>query len=200
MSDLTVPSVEFHLNTTRLLIQRLLPTRQHAQFIHKLYNTPLFLAGQGKTGIDTEDKAMGMINGFASSTYERNGHGFYIMTLREGTMIGTVTLIRGEYRCPDVGFALLPEYTGNGYAQEAGKAMIDYATRPKSEGGLGYPGVFGLTSANNAKSMKVCESVGLEYRGVYPLQAFGAGRSAVYTLPGMSEDLEEYGIKETKMG
>lgn len=109
--------------------------------------------------------------------------------------VGIVTLMRGHYTVPDIGFALLPSYTRKGFATEAGRYVIEeYATVPVAEGGLGLAGVFGFTSANNENSKKVCERLRLVYRGVWPLEAFGGEDSAVFAMEGMGE-VSEYGIK-----
>lgn len=140
--------------------------------------------------------------------------------------VGIVTLMRGaHYTVPDCGFALLPAYAGKGYAAEAGRRIVRYAMDPKKptsttsseptasavddgdddnddvprEGeGLGLEGVFGFTGRDNADSRKVCERIGLEFRGVYPLEAFGGELSAVFALPGMGADLSVYGIKASR--
>jgi RimJ/RimL family protein N-acetyltransferase len=192
-------TTEWHLDTDRLRISRLLPINEHAQFINELYNSPLFLAGQGATGIDTDEKALKMINGFVNNLFIKYNHGIYLVSLHNGVKIGTVSIMIGEsFTVPDIGFALLPQYTGKGYAQEAGRAMMDYAVRAKSEGGLGYDGVFGFTSATNGQSRKACESLGLEYRGIYSLAAFGGGQSAVYAMTSMDKDLRKHGVVEER--
>jgi RimJ/RimL family protein N-acetyltransferase len=203
---MTLPAAEWHLDTDRLRISRLLPTDDHAHFIVELYNSPLFLAGQGATGIDNDEKAMKMITGFVDSLFAKQNHSIYLVSLRNeaeaarNTKIGTVSVMKGEtFTVPDIGFALLPEYTGKGYAQEAGKAMMGYAIQNKSQGGLGYEGVFGFTSATNAKSRKACESLGLEFRGIYPLAVFGGGKSAVYAMTEMDKDLRKYGVVEERL-
>ncbi|KAK6827951.1 GNAT family acetyltransferase [Apiospora arundinis] len=129
--------------------------------------------------------------------------------------IGIATLMRGShFTVPDCGFALLPAYAGKGYATEAGRRIIKYAMDPKpvpnkpsspagdvpgEDEGLGLEGVFGFTGKDNTNSKKVCERIGLEFRGVYPLEAFGNQPSAVYALPGMETDLSVYGIKVDKV-
>lgn len=198
---MTLSAADWHLDTDRLRISRLLPTQDLSQFIVELYNSPLFLAGQGATGIDNDEKALKMITGFVESLFVKQNHGIYLVSLRDGdeiTKIGTISVMRA-FTVPDIGFALLPQYTGKGYAQEAGRAMMEYATKDKSEGGLGYDGIFGFTSATNAKSRKACESLGLEFRGIYPLAVFGGGRSAVYALSDMDKDLKKYGVGEERL-
>jgi RimJ/RimL family protein N-acetyltransferase len=202
----TPAAADWHLDTERLRVSRLLPTHEHAHFIVELYNSPLFLAGQGATGIDNDEKALKMITGFVDGFFAKQNHGIYLVSLLNGDeaseqiKVGTVSVMKGEaFTVPDIGFALLPQYTGNGYAQEAGKAMMAYAMQDKSEGGLGYEGVFGFTSATNGQSRKACESLGLEFRGIYPLAVFGGGKSAVYAMGNMDKDLRKYGVVEERL-
>jgi len=144
-----------------------------------------------------------MITGFVDGLFVKQNHGIYLVSLPDGdenVKIGTVSVMKVEnFTVPDIGFALLPQYTGKGYAQEAGKAMMEYAMRDKSEGGLGYDGVFGFTSATNGQSRKACESLSLEFRGIYPLAVFGGGKSAVYAMRDMEKDLTKYGVLEERL-
>jgi len=110
--------------------------------------------------------------------------------------IGTVSLMKGappnrHYTAPDVGYAILPEMNGKGYATEAGKGLIEWA---KVE--LGVTGVFGFCDSTNLHSRRVLEKIGMEFRGIAALEVFGGAESAVCTLPGMSEDLSVYGLTE----
>ena len=59
---------------------------------------------------------------------------------------------------------------------------------------LGIDAVFGFCSAGNKRSRRVLEKVGLEFRGVRALRVFGGEESAIYVVPGMSEDLSVYGV------
>ena len=222
-------SPTFHLVTPRLYISHIL-ARRDWDFIISLYNSDLFLKHNGKTGVDTQEKAFKHIEGWITSNFEKNGHGQYLISLRsaegaagdasvpdEGGLApgqmpsGVVTLMRGDYSAPDIGFALLPEHPGQGFATAAGKRMLRFATDPPGEvapvvaegalpegQGLGLAGVFGFTAPDNADSKKVCLRLGLEYRGVYPLEAFGGQESAVYAMPGMG-DVGDYGIKGQRL-
>lgn len=221
-------SPNFHIVTPRLYISRILAPRD-SQFIIDLYNSDLFLKHNGKTGIDTEEKASKHIEGWIASNFQKNGHGQYLISLRAAddgdalrvgqAPIGMVTLMRGDYAVPDIGFALLPAHTGKGYATEAGQRVLRFATDPTSaesaaeaevpapaaapeplpEGrGLGLAGIFGFTDPDNEHSKRVCRRLGLEYRGVYPLEVFGDKESAVFAMPGMG-DVADYGIKGARV-
>ena len=181
----------WQIETDRLIISRFQATPDHADFMVKLYNTPEFIAGEGNTGIDTSEKALKALRSMGER-FEKYGHGVYLVSLKDYTPIGSVSLMRGDYTCPDIGFALLTEYTKQGYATEAAKRIMEYARTD-----LKYDGVFGFAAPGNASSRKALERLGMEYRGTYPLEAFGSKPSVVYCMEGMGE-LQQLGIKGEK--
>lgn len=94
-----------------------------------------------------------------------------------------------HYLAPDIGFAILPEEGRKGYATEAAKALMEYANKT-----LGVDAVFGFCSPANQRSRGALEKLGMEFRGIKALKVFGDEESAVYALPGMSEDLSVYNV------
>lgn len=188
----------FYIETPRLYISYFLPTcPEHCAFLVELYNSPLFLSTEGKTGIYTDDQARERIGTRFLAEHKRNGYGTYLVSLKttpttsfaESKPIGSVSLMKGDsFTAPDLGYSIIPEMNGKGYATESSKALLDYARRE-----LGVTEVFGFFNANNAHSRRVMEKVGLEDRGVVKLAAFGGVESAVYALPGMG-DLKGYGV------
>jgi RimJ/RimL family protein N-acetyltransferase len=105
-----------------------------------------------------------------------------------------MSLMRGDsadsYKAPDIGFAIVPEETGKGYATEAAQGLVDYATR-----NLGVDAVFAFFEKGNAHSRRVVQKLGFENRGVRALKAFGGAESEVWVLPGMDADLAVYGVE-----
>jgi RimJ/RimL family protein N-acetyltransferase len=95
-----------------------------------------------------------------------------------------------HYLAPDVGYAILPEENGKGYATEAAKGVLEYARKD-----LGIEDAFGFCAAEDMRSRRVLEKVGLMFRGIADLIVFGGKRSAVYALPSM-EDLTVYNLTE----
>lgn len=93
--------------------------------------------------------------------------------------------------CPDIGYTILPEENGKGYATEAALGLLDYARRE-----LGVKEVFGFCGTNDARSRHVMQKIGLEFKGERKLQVFGGAHSAVYAMPGMNSDLKVYGIDD----
>ncbi|KAL0630882.1 hypothetical protein Q9L58_010268 [Maublancomyces gigas] len=188
----------FYIETARLYISYFLPTSPaHCSFLVELYNSPLFLAAEGKTGIYTDLQAQERIQTRFLAEHARNGHGTYLVSLKttpttsfaESRPIGSVSLMKGDkITAPDIGYSIIPEMNGKGYATESGKALLDYAKKE-----LGISEVFGFFNPENAHSRRVMEKLGLEDRGVMKLAEFGGVQCAVYALPGMKA-LNEYGV------
>ncbi|KAJ5281327.1 hypothetical protein N7478_006699 [Penicillium angulare] len=191
----------FTITTPRLRIIPLDPGNQeHCEFLVHLWGTELFTKHLGPSGINDAATAKKFISNRVLADYERNKHGLFLVLLyneetKQTTPIGTASLMKGappgaHYLLPDVGFVTLPELNGKGYATEATKGLIEYATKD-----LGIDGVFGFTGPDNIASRRVLEKAGLEFRGIAELVVFGR-LSAIYTLPGMSQDLSVYGLSE----
>jgi len=96
-----------------------------------------------------------------------------------------------HYTAPDIGFAVLPEHSGKGYAAEAAKGVLEWA-----KGHLGIEAVFGFCDPLNQRSRRVLEKIGMDVRGITELRVFGEKTTAIYVLPGMSQDLAIYGLVE----
>ena len=186
----------FLIPTPRLQITPFDPANQtHCAFLVKVWNTDDFINSCGHTSVDTPEKAASFIQRRKLSDYARYRHGIFLVSLRDGKPIGTVSLMKGTppdpyYSAPDVGYAILPEESGKGYATEAAKGMLEYARKD-----LGIEGAFGFCAAEDMRSRRVLEKVGLNFRGIGDLIVFGGKRSAVYALPSM-EDLTIYNLTE----
>lgn len=186
----------FTISTPRLQITPFDPTNQtHCEFLVQLWNTDDFINSCGRTSIDTPEKAASFIQHRVLAHYALNKHGQFLVSLREGPPIGTVSLMKDSppdphYLAPDVGYAILPEENGKGYATEAAKGVLEYARKD-----LGIEDAFGFCAAEDMRSRRVLEKVGLVFRGIADLIVFGGKRSAVYALPSM-EDLTVYNLTE----
>lgn len=222
MSTSFKPSPEFQVLTPRLRIIHFdADSPFHSAFLCRLWNTEDFIASCGKTGINTPEQAARYWRERAYAEFERNGYGKYLVALRNGAsdesggekesagrdnynettaasgekLVGLVSLMRGEppnaYSAPDIGYTILPEESGKGYATEAAKALIEYARRE-----LGVDAVVGFCDANDGRSRRVLEKIGLQDRGVRKLRVFGGKLSAVFASEGMGRDLTIYGIDD----
>ncbi|KAJ5370364.1 uncharacterized protein N7496_006456 [Penicillium cataractarum] len=191
----------FAIATPRLQIHPFDPDNSsHCEFLVKLWNTDDFINSSGRTGIDTTEKAAAFIRRRVLADYARNRHGQFLVSLVEAThppkLIGCVSLMKGSppgphYLAPDVGYTILPEDIGKGYATEASKGLLEYARVE-----LGIHAAFGFCAATDMRSRRVLEKIGMDYRGVAALSVFGGKESAVYTLHGMDKDLSVYNLTE----
>lgn len=175
----------------------------HCQYLVKLWNSKQFIEACGETGLNTAEKASNFLRARIHSGYARNGYSMFLVslkthdhaTLAESTPIGTVSLIKGEppnaYLAPDIGYAIVPDETGNGYATEAAVTLLEYAKKK-----LGVDAVLGFCVKENTHSARVLQKIGFEYRGERKLQVFGGKESSVYALPWMNRELAIYGVHD----
>ncbi|KAF5879038.1 putative acyl- n-acyltransferase protein [Botrytis fragariae] len=190
----------FHLTTPHLFIGYFDANNPiHCTFLVTLYNTPEFIAAEGKTAIISPEAARERIATRFVEEHARNGYGQFLVYLRSDSdpsfsaaiPIGSVCLTKGNnpdsFDLPDVGFALVSEVHGRGYATEAARALLEYV---KKEQGL--ENYFGFTSSGNAASMRVMKKLGMVDLGVQPFQG---EETHVFASPGI-EDLEKYGFKK----
>jgi [ribosomal protein S5]-alanine N-acetyltransferase len=110
--------------TERLLIRKL--TFDDSSFIVKLLNSPGWLRYIGDRGVKTEEDAKVYLQNGPLLSYEENGFGLYLVGLLEtGEPIGMCGILKRDSLVhPDLGYSLLPEFTGKGYAYEAANAVV----------------------------------------------------------------------------
>jgi RimJ/RimL family protein N-acetyltransferase len=152
------------LETERLIIRRL--TTDDAGFILRLVNEPSWLRFIGDRGVRTLDDASNYIRTGPMASYERFGFGLYLTELKEsGTPIGICGLLKRDgLEHPDIGFALLPEFWGHGYAYESASAVMALA-----KDGLGLSRIVAVTNPDNYSSIRVLEKLGMRPEGTVTL-------------------------------
>lgn len=152
------------INTPRLTIQPL--TLADAAFILRLLNEESFIRyiadKQVRSLADAENY---LLNGPMQS-YQTFGFGLKRVTLNaSGESIGMCGLLkRPELDYPDLGYALLPEYCGQGYAFEAAKAVLE-AEMPLHH----LDCVQAVTLPDNHSSNQLLQRLGLELLGTLEL-------------------------------
>ncbi len=146
------------LETERLLLREF--TEGDADFICRLLNSPGWLKNIGSRGIENEDNAREYINSKLRKAYTELGFGFYLIELKlGGESVGMCGLVKREgLDDVDVGFALLPEYEGYGYAYEAASATVEYAANT-----LIITTLSAITIPTNKSSIKLLEKIGLKF-------------------------------------
>lgn len=143
------------LDTERLLLQK--ATLKDAPFILELVNSPNWLAYIGDRGIQTLADAKKYIQNSLIDFCQQNGFGLYIVALKtNGAPIGICGFLKRTYLDhPDLGFATLPKYEGQGYTFEAAKVTMEYGTQH-----LNLTTILAITTAANTKSKNLLAKLG----------------------------------------
>lgn len=151
------------IQTPRLQLRELEPARDAANML-ALLNDPGFIAGIGDRHVRNEAQARDYLAGWQGAQYAAQGFGHYAIELREGgTFIGTAGLIqRADLTLPDIGYAVLGAHHGQGYAEEAARAVMAHARDD-----LGLPALCAIVSPGNAASVRLLEKLGLRREGDY---------------------------------
>jgi len=125
-----------------------------------IWNDPAFIRNVSDRGIRTVEQAREAIEGGAQKLFDDHGYGPYCMALKsDGNMIGICGIFKREnLDDPDIGFGVLPDYCGKGYAGEAAAAVVDYA-----RGELGIGVLTAIVSPTNAASIGLIEKLGLTF-------------------------------------
>lgn len=144
---------------------------EDAGFILRLLNEPSWLRFIGDKGVRTLEDARAYILNGPVEMYSRLGFGLYLVELKaDGAPVGICGLIkRDALEDVDIGFALLPEHWGRGYAYEAASAVLAYGREV-----LGLRRVVAITSADNDSSARLLEKLGLRFERMLKLSAGSA--------------------------
>lgn len=156
--------MDVKINTERLLIQAM--TIIDAGFMLQLMNTPTWINHIGNRQIYDNTAASNYIVNNIINSYNVNGFGLYLVkTKPDNKAIGICGIVKREgLAIPDLGFALLPTYTGKGFATEASKAIVAYARDH-----LGLSELAGITKLDNKASISVLEKVGMSFQRMIQL-------------------------------
>lgn len=146
--------------TERLVLRTLTPG--DAAFIIELVNSPGWLKYIGDRNVTTEEQAITYLEDGPFKSYQLNGFGLWMVELKPGQVpVGMCGLLkRPHLEHPDLGFAFLPGYMGEGYALEAATAVMNYSW---SE--LKLPVVLAVAMPDNAPSIKLLAKLGFKMVG-----------------------------------
>ncbi|MGQ2982420.1 GNAT family N-acetyltransferase [Flavobacterium sp.] len=162
----------------RLLFRELLASDDIKMFeldssadVHRyLGNKPLQAIGESRE----------VINGIRQQ-YLSNGIGRMAVIIKDtGEFIGWAGLklehdVNGHDKFYDVGYRLLPQYWGRGYATEAAVAFIDHGFRS-----LGFQKINACALTGNAASRKVLEKAGMQLIEEFTFTGKYEGEKAVW--------------------
>ena len=152
------------LETTRLQLHQMM--LQDSPFLLKILNTPGWLKYIGDRNVRTIEDAKDYYRNKIAKSWDEEGLGFF--TLKEkktGLSIGTAGLVnRDGIDGVDIGFALLPDYEGRGFAYEACLKIIQFAREE-----IGLQEIFAITLPENIRSIRLLERLGLQFVGMVTL-------------------------------
>jgi RimJ/RimL family protein N-acetyltransferase len=132
------------LHTNRLQLR---PIGMHdAEFMLKLINCPGFLQYIGDRHVRTIAQSLTYIENMLANPDVT----YWVIRIKESeTPVGVVTWVKRDFLpAPDLGYALLPKFEGNGYAFEASQAWLSYQKQPDTD-------VLAICQADNLASIKL---------------------------------------------
>lgn len=143
------------------------PTPDDAVFLCRLLNEPSWLENIGDRGVRTPAQARHYIRDRLLPPHASDGYGMYVVATRtDHRTVGLCGLVRREsLPGPDLGFALLPEFWGRGYAFEAASAVMVYARDT-----LRLPPLLAITTRGNVRSGRLLEKLGFEFQRLIRLE------------------------------
>lgn len=151
-------------STDRLHIRKI--TLKDAPFLFKLMNDKDWIQNIGDRGVHSIDDARNFIKNRFLTSYLEKGFGFYALTLKSGKeFIGIAGLIDREgLDFVDIGYGLLPQYRGYGYAFEATKAIYDFGLKS-----FELEKIIAIVNSNNQASINLLNKLGLHFEKMIQL-------------------------------
>ena len=149
---------DWALETERLHLRRI--SLDDAEFMLEIWNDPAFVRHVGDRGVRTIEQAHEAMKSGALKLYADYGYGPYAMVLKsDGSRIGICGLFRREsLDHPDIGFSVLPDFCGKGYAGEAASAVLAHARDD-----LGIRELTAIVAPGNAPSIGLIRKLGLSF-------------------------------------
>jgi RimJ/RimL family protein N-acetyltransferase len=147
------------METKRLHIREL--CLDDSSFIIELLNQASFIRNIGDKMVRTQADAIKYLNEGPMASYKRHGFGLNAVLIKGSTTpIGMCGLLkRDELSNPDLGYAFLPTFCGQGYALEAATAVLhDGKTRH------GLSTVLAVTLPDNLRSQALLIKLGFHLK------------------------------------
>lgn len=139
-------------------------------FIVELLNDPAFIEDIGDREVRTLDDARAYIAAGPQAMYAEHGFGLYLVTINAtGARAGLCGILKRDgLEHPDIGFAFLPAYRGQGIAREAADAIKAHA---RDVHGIRH--LAAVVDPANARSIRLLEQLGfsVERRITLPAQS-----------------------------
>ena len=160
--------MEFLL-TDRLHIRPV--TLEDADFMLNLLNSPGFIRFIGDRQVRTVEEAEAYIANLIS---DPNITYWVIRNKETKDCFGVVTWVKRDYLpAPDLGYALLPEFEGKGYAFEASQTWLTYQKRE-------HASVLAICQADNASSIKLLLKLGFSLQELFEKEGIAMHKYACH--------------------
>ena len=152
------------LRTKRLLLRRM--TLDDDDFILELLNSPKWIKYIGTRDVDTLEKARDYLDSSVLPNYDALGFGFYIIErLDDHVRIGNCGLThRNGMDHADIGYSLLEQYEGHGYAYEAAEAVLKYGFEVHK-----LDHIEAIVTRDNRRSLHLLRKLGMHYKKMIEL-------------------------------
>ena len=145
------------LQTPRLILRQF--TLDDAGLLLALNSNPEVLKYLHESLLTTEDQAMHVLQNIILPQYKNNLGRWDIHLKNTNEFIGWCGLkYRTELNEIDLGYRLMKQFWGNGYAFEAAKHTVDYGFNQ-----LHLKTIVGRAHIENAGSLRILEKVGLQF-------------------------------------
>lgn len=130
-----------------------------APFILELLNDPAWLRFIGDRGVRTLAQAEAYLQNGPLASYTAHGFGLYLVQRKsDGARLGLCGLLkRPSLPHPDIGFAYLPQFTGQGYGFEAATAVLHHARHE-----LNLSPILAIVKPDNVPSIKLLEKLAMK--------------------------------------
>jgi [ribosomal protein S5]-alanine N-acetyltransferase len=156
----------FTLETPRLLLRQL--TSADAPYMLRQLNEPSFIENIADRGVRDLDQAAAYLENGPIASYRAYGFGFWaVVEKASGAVIGMCGLVKRDILPdPDLGYAFLPEYFGQGLAFEATRACVTAAKRD-----FALPRLLAIVNPGNQPSRRLLDKLGFDFIGMRAVYA-----------------------------
>jgi RimJ/RimL family protein N-acetyltransferase len=166
------------LSTERLWLREFVTA--DSAFVLRLLNEPSFMENIADRGVRSLADAAAYLDDGPLASYARHGFGLWLMADKSsGKPAGMCGLLkRDTLQDVDIGYALLPEFCGQGLALEAASAVLAHArTR------FGLERIVAIVKPANTRSVRLLQKLGFVYERMLSLSE-GAAPVAMWATNG----------------
>jgi ribosomal-protein-alanine N-acetyltransferase len=150
-------SGKYFLVGDRICIRQL--TLSDHKFIHTLLNSEGWLSYIGSRNVNTLQDAQNYLEENILKHYRLHSYGMFgVVHKHTKKIIGMCGLIlRDQSDYPEIGYAILPKYSGNGYTFEGVHLILEYAKVK-----LKLQQIFASVHPDNAPSIHILNKIGFK--------------------------------------